>query len=52
MLYRATVQVMITVDAVDEPPIFIVTGNDEGDGVFTNAGNFAAVPFEEGERDR
>ena len=47
MLYSATVRVMITVDAVDEPPIFTVTSDDAGDGVFTDVGKFAAVSFDE-----
>ena len=42
-LARDTVMVLITVDAVDEPPIFTVTS----DGAFTNVGKFAAVSFDE-----
>ena len=45
VLFSGTVRVVITVTAVDEPPIFTVVSDVDG---FSNAGKFAAVPFEEG----
>ena len=42
-----TVDVVITVTEVDEPPVFTVTSTDAADDVFTNVGKFAAVSFDE-----
>ena len=41
-----TVDVVITVTEVDEPPVFTVTSDAAAD-VFTNVGKFAAVSFDE-----
>ena len=43
--FRDTVMVMISVDPVDEPPIFTVASDSAV--VFTNVGKFAAVSFDE-----